>query len=170
MDEPTAFVALPGRAFFQLVAGQDVQFAINLDVAPSSTVLGVEAVKAIAALALAGETEVAHEGAVQIAPPTGVPEPLLGVLANRLAAAEALVAEAWLFGMIAEGDAQQGLALGLSPTPGASEDGLAALGGELAQLGGSFLDGGALDVAILTPEGGLLDSVRRNGLRITAEA
>lgn len=170
VDEPTAFVALPGRAFFQLVAGQDVQFAINLDVAPSSTILGVEAVRALAELAVAGEAEIEHEGAVQIAPPVGAPEQMIGVLANRIAAAGALVADAWLVAMAAEDEAVSRFAVGLSPAEGASEEALAALGGELAQLGGSFLDGGVLDVAVLTADSGLLALMRRHGLRLAEGA
>lgn len=103
-QEPTEYVALPGRAFFRLVAGQNVQIALNPDVAPSETLFRSETVGAIAELADAAEEEIeiSADAPLTVLPPDDAPEALLRALLARVAAARSLVAEAWLFTAVQE--------------------------------------------------------------------
>lgn len=104
--EPTEYVALPGAAFFKLAAGQDVPIALNPEVASSSALFAPETVDAIAELAEAVEEEMGDGGdaPLTILPPEDAPEPLLRALLARLAAARAVVSEAWLFTAVHEAD------------------------------------------------------------------
>lgn len=98
VEEPTSFVALPGRAFFEMMAAEGAQIALNLDVAPSSTVFAPESVAAVAEIIDSAEEEIVFDPAtpLDISAPADVSEEALTALSTRLAASTAL-AEAWLF-------------------------------------------------------------------------
>lgn len=165
IDKPTSFVALAGRSIFRLVKGSGAQVALNLDVAPSSTVFAPETVDAIAVLAEASEEEVeVGEGqSLTVAPPAPPSEDLLRAMTARLAA-DGRIGEAWLVS-IANGDEaaprfDQALAL-LPRERGLDVSGLAA---ELGRLASSFEDEIRLDIAVARDGEPFLDAARRLGL------
>ncbi|MEL6283386.1 MAG: SseB family protein [Pseudomonadota bacterium] len=167
VEEPTDFVALPGRAFFTMVAGQSVQFALNLNVAPSSTVLPVEAVASIAEFVGSNDDVLSVDGDFEVQTPADLPEDLLGALGGRLLAASDLVEQAWL--VAANTPAGPSLILAMTPPQeGVDPDRLQALTEELGQLGGSLLEGDALDIAVCMPEDPIVRRIAQVGLRLDA--
>lgn len=170
VDEPTPFVALPGRMFFDLARGQGAQIALNLDVAPSSTVFSPETVDAIAELvAAADETlDISADAPLQVGPPANASEALLSALSARLAAARSVAGEAWLFSVsypAEDGREVQHLVLGVVGVEGADGREQRGLAGELSRLGGVLLDDSTfLDVAWLVEGERLLGLARRFGV------
>lgn len=177
--EPTSFIALPGRAFFQMMAGQGAQIALNLEVAPSSTVFGPETVDALAELAAAADEELSLDptGPLIVSPPSGAPAPLVAALAARLNAARAAVAEAWLATLSDEDPAAAGapgadrrLVLLLraddAVDPGDARD----LATELGRLGASFLEDRPLDIALVGAGDPILEAARAEGFGLIRAA
>lgn len=172
VEEPTAFIAAPGRAFFDMAAANGAQIALNLDVAESSTVFEPHVVQAISTLAAESDDEVSLEldESLTVEAPDDASPALLGALAARVGAARALLAEAWL-AVVQLGDSPTAMALGLRPTDGVDIEELRELARELARLGGSFSDDGSpLDVALLREGDGALDAFRRVGFGLLAQA
>lgn len=188
ITEPTAFVALPGRAFVALAAQRGAQIALNRGVAPSATLLAPEALEALTDLIRATE-EAAEEtelgGGFEVLSPGETPPALLNALAARLTVAKALIAEAWLFALepVEDGAAavegaleERRLVLGLLPhanAPAETEGGMRALVRELSRLGGVVMtnwDGAApLDVAVLERDDAVLAAARRRGFGLHRE-
>lgn len=178
VDEPTAFIALPGRAYFQMLAGQGAQIAINLNVAPSANVFGPETVEALAQIVSQNEEEVALDpsGPLVVSKPEA-PSPLVAALAARLNAFRAQVAEAWLATLSEEdpetpgapGGARQ-LVLFLRPAASLDEDQSRSLASEMGQLGASFLEDQPLEVALMTGEEDILKAVRAQGFGLIRAA
>lgn len=170
--EPTSFVALPGRVFFELARDQGAQIALNLDVAPSSTMFAHETVDAVAELVEATEEtlDVAGDQPLEVGAPDYASETLLSALSARLAAARKLVAEGWLFSVSYAGEGgrpMRHLVLGLRPERGADEDELRSLAVEIGRLGGIVLENESiLDVAYLAEGERLLKLARRYGVGI----
>lgn len=174
LDAPSAFIALPGRDFFQLAAAHGLAVAFNPTVAESAMTFSPASVAAIAELIVAGEEaqNVERGAALEARPPSATPEALLAALGARLAAAADLVAEAWLFDAIFEAEPPR-LVLGVVASNGATEDAVSRLASELSRLGGAILggavskDGGVLNVAVLRAEDAVLPRLRAVGVGIT---
>lgn len=179
--EPTEHVELPGRAFFRLLAGQDAQIALNPDVAESATVFSPETVEAIAELADAveEETELTPDGPLTVLSPDDAPDPLLRSLAARLAAAEAVVSEAWLFTAVQEigGTDEDGaaddpdefrqLVIGLAAQEPRRADDLHDLASELSRIG-EAASPSPFAVALFEAEDRLLAVARNVGLDLAS--
>lgn len=168
MGAPTAFVAMPGRRFFELAASKTLPVALNPNVAPSSMILSAEAVTAMGAVATSGEEIVVDTSGLSMAAPLAAPEALLVALSRRIEAARADIAEAWLVALI-EGAGEEAaagrLALVLRPDEALAMEDLRALAEELAQLGASHLtDGATLDVSIARLRDPLLKMARNWGV------
>lgn len=168
IDDPTSFIVLAGRSFFRLAKGAGAQVALNLDVAPSSTVFSLETVDAIALLADASEEEVTVGAgeALTVAPPAPPAEGLLRAMTARLAA-DGRIGEAWLVS-IGGGDAlaprfDQALAL-LPRMPGLDLSDLAA---DLGRLASSFADDERLDIAVAREGEPFLAAARRLGVGLS---
>lgn len=178
--EPTDYVTLPGRAFFRLLAGQDAQIALNPGVAPSATVFSSETIDAIAELADAveEETEIMPDGPLTVLSPDDAPDALLRALAARLAAAEPVVAEAWLFTAVQELDAAEEdarmedpeefrqLVVGLAAREPRRADALQNLASELSRIGVAAAPG-PFTVALFEPDDRLLDVARGVGVALS---
>lgn len=175
--EASEFVAAPGRVFFQLAAEAGAQIALNPGVARTDTLFSAETVAMIAALSDAAEQEalIGADQAVSIYTPPEPSEALLAALSARLAAAEALLREAWLIDVRQEdlsddadgAGAAREESLGLTLALVAAHEGdaaLAALARDLSRLGSVLLPETGLDVAILAEGERALEAARRVGL------
>ena len=173
VEEPTSFVALPGLAYFEMMAPQGGQIALNLDVAPSSTLFAAETVAAVAEIAAAsGEDEIAFDAGstLTVTAPQDVGAKTLQALGARLAAAGDLLAEAWLFDLtpMAEAGGADAAArhrvLALVGAAAENEE-LRALGEEAARLAAAAdPDAPPLEIAVARPEDQVLSRARTVGV------
>lgn len=168
-EEPTSFVALPGHVFFETLSGQNAQIALNLDVAPSSTVFDSASVDAVAALIREGEenAELVDPTAFTAIAPPAASETMLAALSARLSSAAGVADEAWLFAMSSDDpEAAASADRPILALVGALEKSLEAqaLGRELARLAGAEDERGeGVDVAVLAPDDAVLDRIRAVG-------
>ncbi|MCI4664990.1 MAG: SseB family protein [Neomegalonema sp.] len=165
LDTPSAFIALPGQAFFELAAQHELAITFNPEVAPSAMVFSASTVAAIAELVEANESqaEIDASGAIEARAPSEAPPALLRALGARLAAARELTREGWLFEAVFE-DEPPALVLGLVATPGAAPEALRSLSAELSRLGSTLLEpGAALSVALFDEGDAALQRIRSVG-------
>ena len=142
-DGPAPYAALPGRVVAGLLAGQGIGMGVNLGVAPSSILIDAEAVDWLAATLSHGPSEI-EARPLEITPPHGIPERVLGALDTKLGLAAGLARFAWLCG-VRYADGRQGHLLAfVAAVPGAE----AALTRAVAEaLTFSGVEAGEIDVA-----------------------
>ncbi|MCI4662087.1 MAG: SseB family protein [Neomegalonema sp.] len=167
LTEPTAHVALPGRAYFEMLDGAELPLILNPGIAPVEAVFEPQTISTLAATAEMTDEELASDGFGngQILPPKA-PEALLTTLATRLAAARSLLVEAWLVFVDRDDEQVSTLALALEASEGASEAGLRSLALELSQLGAAHLDEIPLEVLILPRDAALFKTIREQGFAL----
>ncbi|MBV2359107.1 SseB family protein [Thalassococcus sp. CAU 1522] len=155
------YAALSGRIVMRLLAGQGLGLGINLDVAPSATLLPAQAIDWLAETLDHGpdETEATIE---EVSAPTGLPERLLAALDAKLALAAGLAGSAWL-AKVRYAGGTQGHLLGFAAAVPGAEPSLARAVNEALVFSG--LDAGALDVVFLRTSDPLSASLARVGLR-----
>jgi len=155
------YAALPGRALAQMMAGQDIGMALNLEVAPSSMLLPAEAVSWLAdTLENAPEEEEAR--LVEIAPPTGLPEEVLAGLDRKLAIAAGRARFAFLAAAKYEGGGRGHVLAFVDALPGA-EGALAQAAGEALTFSG--IEAGVIDVLFCGSGDELANRLAKVGLR-----
>lgn len=170
LDEPSAFIALPGRDFFVLAAQHGLAVAFNPEVAESAMTFAPATVAAIAELANANEeeSEIVGGAAMQARAPAAAPEALLTALGARIAAAQDLLVEGWLFDADFR-EAPSRLVLGVVAESRASDEAVARLASELSRLGAAVLnDNGAFSVAVFGPGDAILARIRNVGFGLIA--
>jgi hypothetical protein len=155
------FAALSGRALAEMLAGQGIGLALNLDVAPSAMLLPAEAVDWLAAT-LANAPQEAEARPVEVTAPGALPEALLLALDRRLASAAGLAEVAWLAG-VTYADGRRGHVLAIVGSVLGAERAIAATVGEALTFSG--LEAGEIDVTFLTPTDPLIDRLARVALR-----
>ncbi len=158
---PVPYAALSGRALAQMLAGQGIGLALNLDVAPSATLLPPEALDWLAGT-LEHAPEKAEARPERLAAPRDLPEPLLKALDARLATAGGLARRAYLAKVVYDNGAQ-GHLLGITGALDGAEAALAKAINEALVFSG--LEAGALDVAFLPDSDPLTAELARVGLR-----
>ncbi|GGG71557.1 hypothetical protein GCM10011415_19290 [Salipiger pallidus] len=155
------YAALSGRAVANMLAGQGIGLALNLEVAPSQLMLPPPAVDWLAETLGHGPQEA--EGKIEeVLPPHGLPEVLLTALDAKLATAAGFARCAWLSGVRYEGGAQSHLLAFAGTVPGA-EDALARAVNEALVFSG--IEAGSLDVAFLRDSDPVTAALTRVGLR-----
>jgi hypothetical protein len=155
------YAALSGRRLAEMLAGQGIGLGVNLGVAPSSILIGPEAVDWLAAT-LAEAPEEVEERPEEITAPRGVPEALLVALDARLATAEGLARMAYLVGAVHAGGRRGHLMGFIDPVPG-SEPALARAVG--AALTFSGIEAGSLDVGFFRASDPVAARLAKVGLR-----
>lgn len=155
------YVALSGRAVAQMLAGQGIGLAFNIEVAPSATLLPSEAVDWLAGT-LAGEPTETEARPEEISAPLNLPDALLTALDARLAGAEGMARMAYLVGARYAGGAS-GHLLGFVDAPQGAEAALARAVQEALVFSG--LDAGAIDVAFFDASDPVAATLARHGLR-----
>lgn len=155
------YAGVSGRALAQMLAGQGIGLAVNLEVAPSATLLPPEAIGWLVEMLGDGPAE-AEARIEEIGPPHGLPEVLLPALDARLAAAEGLARAAYLVGVTYDDGTRSHLLGVLEARPGA-EQALATSVQEALRFSG--LEAGAIDVAFFSASDPLAAPLARHGLR-----
>ncbi|MFM2355263.1 MAG: hypothetical protein RLZZ528_999, partial [Pseudomonadota bacterium] len=122
-DAPAPYAALPGRVIVGQLAGQGIGLGINLGVAPSSFLMGAEAVDWLAGTLAAGPR--AEAGVIaELRAPGRVPEVLVGALDTKLALLAGQAARAVLAG-VGYADGRQGHVLAVLGAAQGAEAGIA---------------------------------------------
>ncbi len=155
------YAALSGRVIAQMLAGQGVGLGINLDVAPSATLLPAEAVAWLAET-LAHTPDEVEARPVEVTPPAGLPDTLITALDTKLATAVGLAPMAYLVGVTYEGGVTSHMLAFIGAAPGA-EDALAKAVSEALTFSG--IEAGALDVAFFKASDPMAARLARVGLR-----
>lgn len=144
-DAPSGYAALPGRVIVDRLAGQGIGIGLNLGVAPSSFLMGPDAVDWLAATLtqLPGTTEAAITA---LQKPVAVPGIVLAALATRLTAMSGLASGAAL-ASVTYADGRRGHLLTLRDALPESQAGLAKAIGEALTFSG--VEAGEIDVAFV---------------------
>ncbi|VAV88200.1 FIG00992611: hypothetical protein [hydrothermal vent metagenome] len=157
---PAPYAALSGQVICKMLSENNLGLGLNLDVAPSSTLIPPEAVRWLAAMESTPEQH--EEKASKFSVPKGLPEEFLSLLDTRLAAAMGLAPMAYLVGVSYESGAQGHLLAFIDARPAAHK----ALVQTVAQaLVFSGLNSGALDVAFFAASDPVTASLAKTGLR-----
>ncbi|MDE3027588.1 MAG: SseB family protein [Paracoccaceae bacterium] len=160
-DAPAPYAALPGRVIVGLLAGQGIGLGINLSVAPSSMLLGPDAVDWLADSLGNAPAEVEAKPQ-SLHAPAGLPEALLTALDAKLARAGGLAASAYLAGVTYQ-DGRRGHMLAfIDPAPGA-DGALAKAAAEALTFSG--IEAGEMDVTFLRSSDPAAAALARMGLR-----
>ncbi|MFN0113375.1 MAG: SseB family protein [Paracoccaceae bacterium] len=138
-DAPAHFAALPGRELVRALAGRGVGIGINLGVAPSSFLMGPEAVDWLAAM-LPEAPVAASLPLGGFLPPEGLTDALIAGLDARFAAAAGLAARAGVAGVV-HGDGRTGLIVAFFDAVPEAEAALAQGVAEAAAFAGGAGDG-----------------------------
>ncbi|MCB1339596.1 MAG: SseB family protein [Pseudooceanicola sp.] len=155
------YAALSGRALAHLLAAQGLGLGLNLEVAPSSILIPVEAVAWLAGTLAKAPDEMQAQVA-EVAAPAGLPQTLLAALDTKLAAAAGLARAAQLAAVTYVGGGRGHLLAFTGAAPGA-EPALAQAVREALVFSG--LEAGALDVAFLSENDPLAARLDRTALR-----
>ncbi|TRD23478.1 SseB family protein [Palleronia caenipelagi] len=155
------YAALPGRVLAEMLGGQGIGIALNPDVAPSSQILGSDAMDWLAQTTGERPQEV-EARPEELFAPGELPEALLTALDARLAAAQGLAAMAYL-AQVRWRDGGRGHLLALvDPAPGA-ERALARSVRDALVFSG--LEAGVLDVAFFRASDPVSAQLAKVGLR-----
>ncbi|MGH1423949.1 MAG: SseB family protein [Pseudooceanicola sp.] len=161
-DGAAPYAALSGRAIAQMLAGQGIGLGINLEVAPSSTLLPADAVDWLAAT-LGHAPEQVESRIAAFHPPRGLPEALLAGLDVKLALTGGLAECAYLVGTEDDKGRRGHMLAFVDARPGA-EDALAKAAGEALTFSG--VEAGEMDVAFFAASHPFAAKLARHGLRI----
>ncbi|EPX76358.1 SseB family protein [Salipiger mucosus] len=161
VGQAAPYAALSGRAVTNMLAGQGIGLGVNLEVAPSSTLLPAEAVDWLAGTLGHGPAE-AEAQVSEVSAPAGLPEALLTALDTKLATAAGFARCAWLAGA-AYADGTRGHLLAFAGAVPGAEDALARAVNEALVFSG--IEAGALDVLFLRDSDELAARLARVGLR-----
>lgn len=159
--KPAPYAALSGRVIVGLLEGQGIGLGVNLDVAPSQTLLPPEALSWLAQT-LGNVPEEVEAKAQEFTPPAGLPEALLTALDAKLATATGLARHAYLVGMTYEGGGRGHLLGFVNARPGA-EGALAKAASEALTFSG--IEAGAMDVGFFAASDPAAARLAKAGLR-----
>ena len=152
---------MSGRQLIRLLAGSGIGLGVNLDVAPSATLLDTSTLSWIAEMIEDAPDEV-HARAEEILPPVGVPEMLLRALDAKLARTAGLADAAFLVGIQYEDGVRGHLLALIDPMPGA-EDALARAVSDALRFSG--VEAGMLDTGFFRASDPVSAKLAKVGLR-----
>ena len=140
------YVALPGRIVAQLLAEAGLALGLNIDVAPSATILPADSLQWLVATLGQNDPEALEARVTDILPPRRVPEVLLVSLAEQLTRAGGL-ADAALLAEVRYADGGLGHLLAVVGAEDRAHPALARAAAEALTFSG--IDAGFLDVTFL---------------------
>lgn len=158
---PAPYAALSGRMLCRMLAGQGIGLALNLDVAPSGTLLPAAAVDWLIETLGQGPEETEARIAA-LTEPSNLPVQLVEGLDRKLATAAGLARAAHLVGVTYENGSRGHLLAIVGALPGAER----ALAGAVSEaLTFSGLEAGVLDVAFFAEGHPMIARLEQQGLR-----
>ncbi|QFT48203.1 hypothetical protein FIU97_16590 [Roseivivax sp. THAF40] len=161
VGKPAPYAALPGRVIANMLAGQGVGLALNIEVAPSAYLVPPEAVAWLSETLGHGPQEAAARPQ-ELHPPRGLPEDLLSALDAKLGRAAGLAQKAYLAAVTYD-DGSRGHLLGITGAKEGAEGPLARAVNEALVFSG--IEAGALDVVFLADSDAFTARIARVGLR-----
>ena len=154
------YAGLPGRALADMLAGQGVGLALNLEVAPSALLIPAEAVDWLVST-LANTPAETEARLTEVAAPH-VPEAVVSGLDRKLAIASGLARFAYLAAATYDDDVRGHVLAFIDAVPGA-EQALASAASEALTFSG--IEAGVMDVLFLRATDALAAKLARVGLR-----
>lgn len=161
VGRPAPYAGLPGRALVQMLAGQGIGLAFNIEVAPSAMLIPGEAVDWLAQTLqhAPDETEARLEA---LSAPAGLPDAVITGLDRKLAIAAGLAKWAYLAAATYEGGTK-GHVLAFVDAQEGAEKALANAAGEALTFSG--IDAGVMDVMFCKSSDPLAAHLAKVGLR-----
>lgn len=161
-DGPAAYVALPGRIVAQMLGEQGIGMGLNLDVAPSSTLLEADALRWLTDTLGSTGPDTTEARLREVTSPGKVPDILLEALGARLSQAVGLARYAMLAGVVYD-DGARGHILALIGASHRAEAALARMVSEALTFSG--IEAGYLDVAFLAEGSAAVDRLGKVAMR-----
>lgn len=152
---------LSGRQLIEMLAGQGIGLGINLDVAPSSTLLDADAISWLCGV-ISNRPREMQARPKEVVAPSGIPESVLQALDAKLARAVGLAEAAYLVDAIYEDEQHSHLLSVIDPVPGA-EDALARAVSEAFMFCG--VEEGTFDIAFFRASDPICAKFAKVGLR-----
>ena len=157
---------LSGRVLVQMLTGQGIGMALNLDVAPSAMLIPSEAVDWLAETLAQGPVAATNRPR-DLSAPLGIPKALLASLDRKLAMAAGLAQAAWLVAVGYDDGTKGHMLAFVGAVPGA-ESALARAVSEALTFSG--IEAGTLDVTFLGSDDPVMPRLARVGLRFDLPA
>ena len=161
VGRPAPYAGVPGRGLAQMLAGQGIGLALNLEVAPSAMLIPAEAVDWLVAT-LANAPDETEARLQEIAAPKGLPEEVITGLDRKLAMAEGLARYAYLAAATYDTGVKGHVLAFIDAMPGA-ERALANAASEALTFSG--IEAGVMDVLFVRASDPLAANLARVGLR-----
>jgi hypothetical protein len=155
------YAGLPGRALVQMLQGQGIGLALNLEVAPSAMLVPAEAVDWLVQTLSHGPDET-EARLTEISAPMGLPEVVVTGLDRKLAIAAGLARFAYLAAATYE-DGVKGHVLAFVDAIEGAERPLASAASEALTFSG--IEAGVMDVLFVKSSDPLAANLARVGLR-----
>ncbi|WP_333714295.1 SseB family protein [Yoonia sp.] len=155
------YAGLPGRALAQMLQGQGIGLALNLDVAPSAMLIPAEAVDWLVQTLQHGPDET-EARLTEILAPKGLAEAVVTALDRKLAIAAGLARSAYLAAATYE-DGARGHVLAYVDAVDGAEKALASAASEALTFSG--IEAGMMDVVFVRSSDPLAAHLAKVGLR-----
>jgi len=155
------YAGLPGRGLIQMLDGQDVGLALNLEVAPSAMLIPPDAVDWLAET-LRNAPEETQGTLSELRSPGSLPEEVVTGLDRKLAIAAGLASHAYLAGAVYK-EGGVGHILAFVDARDGAEKALAHAAGEALTFSG--IEAGTIDVMFVSAGDEVADILQRVGLR-----
>ena len=155
------YAGLPGRALVEMLSGQGIGLALNLDVATSAMLVPAEAVDWLVAT-LSHAPDETEARLTEVSAPGGLPEAVVSGLDRKLAIAAGLARFAYLAAATYD-DGAQGHVLAFVDAVEGSEKALASAAGEALTFSG--IEAGVMDVLFVRATDPLAGHLAKVGLR-----
>ncbi|KQI70614.1 hypothetical protein AN191_17180 [Loktanella sp. 5RATIMAR09] len=155
------YAGIPGRALAQMLSGQGIGLALNLEVAPSAMLIPAEAIDWLVQTLSHGPDET-EARLTEVSAPKGLPEAVITGLDRKLAIAAGLARFAYLAAATYE-DGARGHVLAFVDALEGAEKALASAAGEALTFSG--IEAGMMDVLFVRAADPLAAHLARVGLR-----
>ncbi|MCK0096689.1 SseB family protein [Yoonia sp. F2084L] len=155
------YAGVPGRALANMLAGQGIGLALNLEVAPSAMLIPAEAVDWLVATLSHGPDET-EARLTEVSAPGGLPEVVVSGLDRKLAIAAGLARFAYLAAATYE-DRARGHVLAFVDAVEGAEKALASAASEALTFSG--IEAGVMDVLFVRASDPLAAHLAKVGLR-----
>ena len=160
-DRIVPYAAISGRVLARMLDGEGIGLGLNLDVAPSSTLIPAEAMTWLDTT-LGSAPEEVEEHVVAVERPAGLPETVLAALGDKLTAAPGLAQSAFVVSVRYAGG-RRGHMLAFVGAAEAAQSALAKAAGEALTFSG--IEAGAMDVGFFAPDDPMVQRLSAFGLR-----